>query len=287
MLRNELCRRSHVHACRLRLTLATTTLAFRLGVLLLLLRLKPQLTLAFGRLPAAELPETFRLLAVALVPRTRWKHTTTAIPMTSPGRKPVGASRGAGGNDKLTLSRGSWLLPLGPPEGLLISPSGILVPREAPPAVPFRRRFLQHTQPASGSPAQGCARNLLLVQTSGLVGARPDPRKREGNEEGDELDLFLPSKETRPAKETSEVDAELHPVNWHHPAYRLRLPFLYRSHGGPPRAIRRGPPSPRRWPPTMRTRPKPTARKAGSTKVTRWVADCRLARRPALLEPVP
>ena len=219
MLRNERCRRSYVHACRLRFPLATTTLAFRLGVLLLLLRLKPQLSLAFGRLPAAELPETFRFLAVTLVPRTRWKHTTTAIPVTSPGRKPVGASRGVGGNDKLTLSRGSWLLPLGPPEGLLISPSGILVPREAPPAVPFRRRFLQYTQPASGSPAQGCTRNLPLVPTSGLARARPYSRKREENEEGDELDLFLPSKETLPAKETSEVDAELHPGNWYHPAY--------------------------------------------------------------------
>ena len=43
------------------------------------------------------------------------------------------------------------------------------------------------------------------------------------------MDLFLPSKETLPGKETSEVDAELHPVNWYHPTYRLRLPFLYRS----------------------------------------------------------
>jgi len=54
--------------------------------------------------------------------------------------------------------------------------------------------------------------------------------QREGHEEGDELDLFLPSKETLPGKETSEVDAELHPVNWYHPAYRNQLPFLYRSH---------------------------------------------------------
>jgi hypothetical protein len=202
-------------------------------VLLLLFRLLPQPTLAFGCLPAAELPETFRLLAVALVPGPWREHTTTAIPVTSPGRKPVGASRGARGNDKLTLSRGSWLLPLGPPEGLLISPSGILVPREAPPAVPFRRRFLQYTQPASGSPAQGCARNLPLVQTSGLAGARSDPRKREGNEEGDELEFVHPSKETILRKETSEVAEELHAVIWYRPAYRNRLPFLSRSHPEP------------------------------------------------------
>lgn len=48
--------------------------------------------------------------------------------------------------------------------------------------------------------------------------ARTDSKKTEGNEEVDELERAHLSKETNSGKEDSEVDAELHSVNWYHPA---------------------------------------------------------------------
>ncbi len=149
--------------------------------------------------------------------------------MTSPWRKPVGPTRGWRGNDKLILSLGSWLLPLGPPEGLAFSPSGTFLLRDALPVVPCWRGRVHYTPAACNPPLAGRRLPSPLVQGF-VIGVLSDSQKGEGNEEGNELDFLHPSKETIPRKETSEVDEKLHPINWYRPACRYRLPFLCRSH---------------------------------------------------------
>jgi len=78
----------------LRFPLATTTLAFRLGVLLPLFRLLPQLTLTFD----ACQPRSNRRHSgsgSSVDSRPRREHTATAVAVTSPLRKPAGARRGS------------------------------------------------------------------------------------------------------------------------------------------------------------------------------------------------
>ena len=112
------------------------------------------------------------------------------------------------GNDKLILSLGSWLLPSGTfcyGTHFPWSPAGDGVSTiHRPPAIRFW-------------PGSTC--HLPLVPGF-VIGVPSDAKKREGNEEGDQLELLHPSKETIPRKETSEVDEKLHPVNWYRPACR-------------------------------------------------------------------
>ena len=72
--------------------------------------------------------------------------------------------RGWRGNDKLILSLGSWLLPLGPPEGLAFSPSGTFLLRDALPVVPCWRRLVHYTPAACDPPTAGVRLPSPLVQ---------------------------------------------------------------------------------------------------------------------------
>jgi hypothetical protein len=140
----------------------------------------------------------------------------------------VGSRRGWRGNDKLILSLGSWLLPVGPPEGLDHSPSGTFLLRDALPVVPCWRGRIHYT-PAVCDPPTAEVR-LPSPRIQGFViGVLSDSKSSEGNEEGDQFEFVHLSKETIPRKETSEVDKKLHPVSWHRPACRNRLPFRCRS----------------------------------------------------------
>jgi hypothetical protein len=139
--------------------------------------------------------------------------------MTSPLRKPAGARRGWRGNDKLILSLGSWLLPVGPPEGLAFSPSGIFLLRDALPVVPCWRWRIHYTPGVCDPATAGVRLPSPLVQRF-VIGALSESRKGEGNKEGDQLELIHLSKETIPRKETGEVDKKLHPISWYRPACR-------------------------------------------------------------------
>ena len=94
--------------------------------------------------------------------------------------------------------------------------------------VPCWRRRVHYT-PAACDPPLARVRLPSPLVPGFVIGVLSDSKKREGNEEGDQLDLLHPSKETIPPKETSEVNDELHPVNWYRSACRYRLPFLCRS----------------------------------------------------------
>ena len=117
---------------------------------------------------------------------------------------------------------------MGPPEGLAFSPSGTFLLRDALPVVPCWRWIVHYTPSACDPPMAGVRLPSPLVQAF-VIGALSESRKGEGNEEGDQLEIAHPLKETIPRTDTSEVDAELHTVNRYHPAYRHRLPFLCRS----------------------------------------------------------
>lgn len=83
--------------------------------------------------------------------------------------------------------------------------------------VPCWRRRVHYTPAACDPPLAGVRRASPPVPGF-VIGVLSDPKKGEGNEEGDQLDLPHPSKETILRKETSEVDEKLHPVNWYRPA---------------------------------------------------------------------
>jgi hypothetical protein len=161
--------------------------------------------LAFGRLPAAKLPETFRLPAVALVPRPRQKHATTALPVTSPQRKPVGARRGRRGGDKLLLSQGRWYSRWGRPRGW---PSALRAPfrlLDAPPAVPFRRQLVQYTRNAFAPSGAAIPQGPWSSSRRFPPRAAGVNKQGEGNEEGDGLELARSWKDTHlPRKPTPE-----------------------------------------------------------------------------------
>ena len=120
---------------------------------------------------------------------------------------------------------------MGLPEGLDHSPSGTFLLRDALPVVP-RWRWIVHYTPAACDPPTAGVRLPSPLVHAFVIGALSDSKKREGNEEGDELEFLHLSKETIPRKETSEVDKKLYPVSWYRPACRNRLPFRCRSQRG-------------------------------------------------------
>jgi len=165
-------------------------LTFGLGVLLPLLRLLPPPALALSRLPAVQLAEAFRLLAVALIPRPRRKRTPTARPVTSPRRKPRGARRTRGRGSMLFASHGRWCSRPGYRDrGFSILPTPWFGLRQE--GVPHLR---QPVTPLSTTRPTG-----RRVRCAGVPS-----RKDEGNREGDGLELARLLKETISSKETTE-----------------------------------------------------------------------------------
>ena len=117
---------------------------------------------------------------------------------------------------------------MGPPEGLDHSPSGTFLLRDALPVVPCWRGRIHYTQAACDPPTARV--RLSSPQIHGFVIGVLSEAKREGNEEGNQLEFVHLPKETNPPKETGEVDQNLPPVTWYRPASRNRLPFRCRSH---------------------------------------------------------
>ena len=76
--------------------------------------------------------------------------------------------------------------------------------------VPCWRKLVYYTPAACDPPTAGVRLPSPLVHAF-VIGALSDSKKREGNEEGDELEFLHLSKETIPRKETSEVDEEVQP----------------------------------------------------------------------------
>ena len=126
-------------------------------MLLSLLRLAARPTLALGGLPAAQQPEAFWLLAVALVPRSRQKNATTAFPVTNPRRKPAGPRRAPTGSGKLFLSHGRWCSRRGRPRDWPLVPRAPLCGRTRFLRLVLRSltpgSLVQYTQHAPGQPA--------------------------------------------------------------------------------------------------------------------------------------
>ena len=183
-------------------------------MLLSLLRLAARPTLALGGLPAAQQPEAFWLLAVALVPRPRQKNATTASPVTNPRRKPAGPRRAPTGSGKLFLSHGRWCSRRGRPRDWPLVPRAPLCGRTRFLRLVLRSltpgSLVQYTQHAPGQPAAShLGTPVTLLNTMGPTDRYPcrassESEKREGNEEEDRLELARPSKETNPRKETAE-----------------------------------------------------------------------------------
>jgi hypothetical protein len=150
--------------------------------------------------------------------------------MTSPLRKPVGARRGSRGNDKLILSLGSCNSPWGRPKDWPLVLRALFCYGTHFPWSPAGDGSSTIHRPPAIRLRLGCACPLPCFTPSSS--AFCPSRKREGNEEGDQLEFVHLSKETIPPKDTSEVDEKLHPVSWYRPARPDRLPFRCRSQHG-------------------------------------------------------
>lgn len=135
---------------------AAPALTFGFRVLLPLFRFLPPPPLTLGRLPAAQLAEALRFLAVALIPGPWQKLAATALPVTSPRREPTPARRTPGRGAMLFSSHGRWCSRWGRPRDWL-SPSGTFVLTNLPPAVVL----------VSGIPGRW-AQNLSLPATPRL-----------------------------------------------------------------------------------------------------------------------